>query len=172
MRGNGKRIIAALWLAVSLGQVATALGQARTVYQTGFEAEHDFDIEFTLIGQDGWEGEGTGGNGLVENNFADMGQQAYLGYWPPEEDGETFTSLWQPVDAIEPEETRITAKVLLMFVDSTNGHRDDFRWTLYNDNVQRLVTLDFDTVTRNINYALDDDLFLPTGYSFEFEALY
>ena len=172
MRGNSKRIIAAIWLAAAIGQAVTAIGQARTVYHTGFEAEHDFDIEFTLIGLGGWQGEGTGGNGLLENNFEGMGQQAYLGYWPAEEAVETYTSLWQPVKGIGPEETRITVTVLLMFVDSTNNHRDDFRWTLYNDKVQRLVTLDFDTVTRNINYALDDDLFLPTGYSFEFEALY
>ncbi|MDP6794808.1 MAG: hypothetical protein QF721_10570 [Verrucomicrobiota bacterium] len=172
MRGNSERVIAAFWLALSIGQPATALCQARTVYHTGFEAKQDFDIEFTLMGQGGWQGEGTGGNGLVEDNFEGMGQQAYLGYWPAEEVDETYTSLWQPVKGIGPEETRITVTVLLMFVDSTNGHRDDFRWTLYNDNVQRLVTLDFDNVTRNINYALDDDLFLPTGYSFEYEALY
>ena len=172
MRGNSERVIAAFWLAVSLGQAATAFGQARTVYHTGFEAKQDFDIEFTLIGQGGWEGEGTGGNGLLENNFEGMGQQAYLGFWPAEEVDEIYTSLWQPIKGIGPEETQITVTVLLMFVDSTNGHRDDFRWTLYNDNVQRLVTLDFDNATQNINYALEDDLFLPTGYSFEYEALY
>ena len=113
-----------------------------------------------------------GGNGLVENNIDGMGQQAYIGYWPPEEATETFTSLWWPVEGIEPEETKVTVTVLMMIVDSTNGQRDDFRWTLYNDNVQRLVTLDFDNGTRNINYSLDDDIFLPTGYSFEYEALY
>ena len=172
MRGSSKRFVAAFWLAVSIGQGETAIGQARTVYHTGFEAKQDFEMEFTLIGQGGWEGEGTGGNGLVENNFEGMGQQAYLGYWPAEEADETFTGLWLPVRDIEPEETRITVTMLLMFVDSTNGQRDDFRWTLFNDNVQRLVTLDFDNATRNINYALDDDIFLPTGYSFDHEALY
>ena len=172
MSGNSERIIAAFWFAVSLAQPASALAQARTVYQTGFEAKQDFDIEFTLIGQGGWEGEGTGGNGLLEDNFEGMGQQAYLGFWPAEEVDEIYTSLWQPIKGIGPEETQITVTVLLMFVDSTNGHRDDFRWTLYNDNVQRLVTLDFDNATQNINYALEDDLFLPTGYSFEYEALY
>ena len=129
-------------------------------------------MEFTLIGQGGWQGEGTGGNGLLENNFEGMGQQAYIGYWPPEEATEAFTSLWRPVEGIEPEETKVTVTVLMMIVDSTNGQRDDFRWTLYNDNVQRLVTLDFDNGTRNINYSLDDDIFLPTGYSFDHEALY
>ena len=172
MSGETRCAIGACWLAAWLGLAATALGQTRTLHHSGFEPEQDFDMEFTLIGQGGWQGEGTGGNGLLENNFEGMGQQAYIGYWPPEEATETFTSLWRPVEGIEPEETKVTVTVLMMIVDSTNGQRDDFRWTLYNDNVQRLVTLDFDNGTRNINYSLDDDIFLPTGYSFEYEALY
>jgi hypothetical protein len=172
MRGITNRFIAAFWLAMPLGQSATALGQARTLYHSDFEPEQDFDMEFALIGQGGWEGEGTGGTGLVKNNFEGMGHQAYIGYWPPEEATETFTSLWRSVEGISPEETRITVTMLMMIIDSTNDQRDDFRWTLYNDNVHRLITLDFDNETRNINYALDDDIFLPTGYSFEHEALY
>ena len=50
----------------------------------------------------------------------------------------------------------------MMIVDSTNAQSDDFRWAVYNSEVQRLVTLDFDNETRNINYALDDNIFLPT----------
>ena len=172
MRRETKCAIGTCWLAIWFGLATYALGQERTVYYTGFESEQDFDMEFTLIGQGGWQGEGTGGNGLLENNFEGMGQQAYIGYWPPEEATEAFTSLWRPVEGIEPEETKVTVTVLMMIVDSTNGQRDDFRWTLYNDNVQRLVTLDFDNGTRNINYSLDDDIFLPTGYSFDHEALY
>jgi hypothetical protein len=60
----------------------------------------------------------------------------------------------------------------MMIIASTNGQRDDFRWAVYNDKGQRLVTLDFDGETKNINYALDDNIFLPTGYSFENEAPY
>jgi len=173
MRGKTRRTIAACWLAVSLGLAGTtALGQARTVYYSGFELGQDYDAEFTLIDQDDWQGEGTGGNGLVEDDFEGLGQQGYIGYWPPEEDGETFTSLWRPVKGVDPEETKVTFTVLIMIIDSTNDQRDDFRWAVYNSDVQRLVTLDFDNETRNINYALDDNIFLPTGYSFEHEALY
>jgi len=173
MRGVTRRTIAACWLAVSLGLAnATALGQARTVYYSGFEPGQDYDAEFTLIDQDDWQGEGTGGNGLVEDDFEGLGQQGYIGYWPPEEDGEAFTSLWRPVEGLDPEETKVTFTVLMMIVDSTNDQSDDFRWAVYNSEVQRLVTLDFDNETRNINYALDDNIFLPTGYSFEHEALY
>ena len=172
MRRETKCAIGTCWLAIWFGLATCALGQERTVYYTGFESEQDYDVEFTLIDQDGWLGEGNGGNGLMDNYFEDMGQQAYIGYWPPEEATETFTSLWRSVEGISPEETRITVTMLMMIIDSTNDQRDDFRWTLYNDNVHRLITLDFDNETRNINYALDDDIFLPTGYSFEHEALY
>ncbi len=172
MRRETKCAIGTCWLAIWFGLATCALGQERTVYYTGFESEQDYDVEFTLIDQDGWLGEGNGGNGLMDNYFEDMGQQAYIGYWPPEEATEPFTSLWRPVDGIGPEETRITVTMLMMIVDSTNDRRDDFRWTLYNDNVRRLMTLDFDNETRNINYALDDDIFLPTEYGFEHEAVY
>ncbi len=172
MRRETKCAIGTCWLAIWFDLATCALGQERTVYYTGFESEQDYDVEFTLIDQDGWLGEGNGGNGLMDNYFEDMGQQAYIGYWPPEEATEPFTSLWRPVDGIGPEETRITVTMLMMIVDSTNDRRDDFRWTLYNDNVRRLMTLDFDNETRNINYALDDDIFLPTEYGFEHEAVY
>ena len=59
MRGKTRRTIAACWLVVSLGLAsATALGQARTLYYSGFEPGQDYDAEYTLIGQDGWQGEG------------------------------------------------------------------------------------------------------------------
>ena len=172
MRRETKCAIGTCWLAIWFGLATCALGQERTVYYTGFESEQDYDVEFTLIDQDGWLGEGNGGNGLMDNYFEDMGQQAYIGYWPPEEATELFTSLWRPVEGIGPEETRITVTMLMMIVDSTNDQRDDFQWILYNDNVRRLMTLDFDNETRNINYALDDDVFLPTEYGFEHEAVY
>jgi len=173
MRGKTRRTIAACWLAVSIGLAGTtALGQARTVYYSGFEPEQDYDAEFTLIDQDDWQGEGTGGNGLVEDDFEGLGQQGYIGYWPPLEDSEEYTSLWRSVEGIGQEETKVTFTVLMMIVDSDNDQSDDFRWAVYNSEVQRLVTLDFDNETRNINYALDDNIFLPTGYSFEHEALY
>jgi len=173
MRGKTRRTIVACWLAVSLGLAGTtALGQARTVYYSGFEPGQDYDAKHPIIDQDDWQGEGTGGNGLVEDNFEGLGQQGYIGYWPPLEDSEEYTSLWRSVEGIGQEETKVTFTVLMMIVDSTNDQSDDFRWTVYNSEVQRLVTLDFDNETRNINYALDDNIFLPTGYSFEHEALY
>ncbi|MEE2947733.1 MAG: hypothetical protein VX392_05400 [Verrucomicrobiota bacterium] len=178
MRRETKCTIGTCWLAIWFGLTTSALSQERTVYYTGFESEQGYDMEITLIGQDEWHGAGkegiipTGGNGLIRDYIENLGQQGYIGYWPPEEATEPFTSLWRPVKGIGPEETRITVTMLMMIVDSTNDQRDDFRWTLYNNNVRRLMTLDFDNETRNINYALDDDILLPTGYRFKHETLY
>ena len=82
MMGETRRTIAACWLVAWLGLATNALGQVRTLYYSDFEQGRDYDMEFTLIGQGGWQGEGTGGNGLVENNFEGLGQQGYIGYWP------------------------------------------------------------------------------------------
>ena len=71
MRRETKCAIGTCWLAIWFGLATCALGQERTVYYTGFESEQDYDMEFTLIDQDGWHGEGnggiipTGGNGLT-----------------------------------------------------------------------------------------------------------
>jgi len=157
-------------MAISLAQAPSALGQARTLYYSGFEAEQDYNIEFTLIDQDGWLGEGTGGNGLVENYFEGMSQQGYIGFYPP--NFLNLLNLWRPIKDIKPEETKITFSVLMMIVDSTNGHRDDFRWSVYNRDEQHLVTLDFENETKKINYTLDNDTFLDTGVSFKNETLY
>ena len=126
----------------------TALGQARTVYYSGFEPGQDYDAKHPIIDQDDWQGEGTGGNGLVEDNFEGLGQQGYIGYWPPLEDSEEYTSLWRSVEGIGQEETKVTFTVLMMIVDSTNDQSDDFRWAVYNSEVQRLVTLDWTSTTK------------------------
>ena len=178
MRWETKCVIGTCWLTIWFGLATCALGQERTVYYTGFESEQDYNMEFTLIGQDGWHGEGndgitpTGGNGLIRDYIEDLGQQGYIGFWPPEKSTEYFVSLWRPIEGIEVTEKIITFSVLMMIVDSTNSQRDDFRWTVYNSDVQRMVTLDFDNETNSINYALDDDVFLPTEYGFEHDAVY
>ena len=56
------------------------LGQGQVLYKTGFEPEEGYDIKYTLAGQAGWLEEGTGGNGLIEGIFQDLGNQAYIGF--------------------------------------------------------------------------------------------
>jgi hypothetical protein len=48
----------------------------------------------------------------------------------------------------------------------TTTNRDDFRWSIYNSQTDRLFTLDFDNHSLGINYLLDDEVFVPTGWSF------
>ena len=51
---------------LTLGVLLTALGQAQVLYETGFEPDEGYDMQFTLAGQGGWLAEGTGGSGLVK----------------------------------------------------------------------------------------------------------
>jgi hypothetical protein len=67
---------------------------------------------------------------------------------------------------------------LMAIWDSTeaadgNFYYDDFRWTVYNKDVNRLFTLDFDNHALEINYALDDgNGFVSTGQTFEPNRIY
>ena len=64
----------------------------------------------------------------------------------------------------------VTFAVTLGIYDSVmTTNRDCFRWSVYNmaNDGERLFTLDFDNMTTNINYELDDEVFVPTGYAFE-----
>lgn len=157
-----------------------------TIYATGFEVEEGFDPEFTIVGQDDWIAFGDGGNGLVDEFFEGEGQQAYIGLFPPEididqlppEEQETagmFFSLLRlvDVDTFPEEAPLIHFRITMEIVDSTNGERDNFRWSAYNIEGQRLFSVDFDNETKDIAYALDDDQgLIPTEFTFDHEGSY
>ena len=67
------------------------------IYHTGFEFAEGYRYGYTLIGQNGWIGSGSGGNGVVTNYFTDAGHQAYIGAFPPAGE-EEFSNVWRPVD--------------------------------------------------------------------------
>lgn len=140
------------------------------IYHTGFEYGEGYRSGYTLIGQNGWVGSGSGGNGIVTNYFPGAGQQAYVGAFGPSQT-EEFFSVWRPVDfaPINPALPMLTFSVRMQIEASTTGlSRDDFRWSVYNTNGARLFSIDFDTSTLSINYLLDDGGgFKPTGYTFE-----
>ena len=95
LRGMPRSAQACLRLAsLTLAVLLTALGQAQVLYETGFEPDEGYDMKFTLAGQGGWLAEGTGGSGLVKETFTDMGNQAYVGFFPPEKDDESYLNLW------------------------------------------------------------------------------
>jgi hypothetical protein len=147
------------------------------LYSTAFEASEGFDGTYTLIGQAGWIGEGTGGNGLVTNFFPGWNQQAFIGYFPPE-GNENSLSVYRPVpySPTPGRSERVRFEVDMCVIDSTNGEYDDFRWSLYNNegvNAQRLFTLNFDNSSYLISYSLDDtNGFLTTDKYFTNTLIY
>jgi hypothetical protein len=144
------------------------------IYSTGFELSEGYDPDFTLEGQNQWIGYGSGGNGIVTNFFEGLGQQAYIGFWPPEEEGETFHTVYRPINLapIPPAQPLVRFSVLMEITDSSNGRWDDFRWSVYNASGVRLFSLDFDNSALLINYALDDGAFVSTGTAFDNEGFY
>ena len=149
--------------------------QSLLIYKTGFEIEEGFNPQYTLIGQNGWTGEGSAWNGLTVDEifFPGFGQQAYIGYsniTPVT----TASVVWRPLNyQITSNYPVIKFSVIFQIKDSSNGHYDDFRWSVYNTNDQRLFSIDFDNETLNINYSLDTaGEFYSTGYSFFNYGLY
>jgi len=139
--------------------LVAAQGTGTNVFFTGFEASEGYDTRYTLVGQQGWLGMGTGGNGLVEDFFPGQGQQAYIGYWPPEHSNETETIVWRPLnfDPVSAGLPVVEFSVLMSIEDSssTNGQYDNFQWQVYNHRTNRLFTLDFDNFYQDISYRLD-----------------
>jgi len=115
------------------------------------------------------------GNGLVTNFFEGEGQQAFVGFSALSGSNDVL-SVWRPINYSPLAEGTpiVRFSVSMAVFDSTVPHFDYFRWSVYNTNNggQRLFSLDFDNTTTNICYLLDDDQFVPTGYSFELEGLY
>ncbi len=155
-------------------RLAAATAAPEVLFYTGFEAAEGYDAGKTLRGQQGWLGEGSGGNGLVRDFFEGLGQQAFVGYAPPAPKDEVL-SVWRPfnVPAPAPERPVWKFSVWMQIVDSTNGEYDDFRWSAYNTEGHRLFSLDFDNATLEINYLLDDGQgFRATGFTFSTEVIY
>jgi hypothetical protein len=145
-----------------------ARGASRVLYETRFEPAEGFDPELTLVGQGGWLGDGNGGNGLVTNFFVGEGQQAFVGYTAPT-NREDFLTVWRPVNHVPgPTNPPVVRFSVLMSVEdsTTTTARDDFRWSAYNVKGERFFSIDFDNEALEINYVLDDDVFVPTGQSF------
>jgi hypothetical protein len=156
-----------MFAAVLLGFVASAASDT-VLYETGFEAQEGYDLNLDLIGQQGWQGLGTGGNGLLTGFFADQGQQAYVGFTGPT--GTDVNLFVFPILDFLPTPctaTNIRFTVDFEIRDSTNGQYDDFYWAVFNSLGTALATLDFDNYSNRIGYAYDgQSTFLPTGVSF------
>ncbi len=158
-------LFAAVWVGGLSGARAV---ESRVLYETQFESAEGFDESLTLVGQGGWLGDGSGGNGLLSGFMDGEGQQAFLGFSAPtNQDG--FLSLWRPVNFV-PGGTNppiVRFSVAFSIEDSSaRTNRDDFRWSVYNSLGDRLFSLDFDNDSLGINTVLDDGKFVDTGWSF------
>ena len=155
-------------LGLLVGLVTTMTGQSndkvtRLLYETSFEGEEGYSTEADLIGQNGWIGfaggdafletSNDGSSGLLTDFLEGEGQQAYIGFVKPDQETSVeFLSLLQPLN-FEPSEgggelVRFTVSVGVL--DSTNGERDNFRWSIYNTEGFRLFSLDFDNETKEV----------------------
>lgn len=184
-QGGKRRLRCYFWLAVMMASAfawpsPSHAAEPEVIYQTGFEPSEGFDLTFTLGGQDAWLQSETWGNGLVTNFFEGMGQQAFVGFFPPEEENEGFVNVWRPLNVDDPAAGGrvIRFRVLMEIIDSTetNANYDCFRWSVYNNNSEnphRFFTIDFDNENLSINYDLDDaENFVSTGFQFQHGGLY
>jgi hypothetical protein len=133
--------------------VVTTGTSAVDLYQTSFERNEaaGYNTNLDLVGQNGWLGVGSGGNGLVADFLIGKGQQAYVGYTPPLA-GDSLLEVYQPIN-----KTVADARfsVSMSVFDSSNTNWDDFYWTVFNQQGNQLFTIDFDNYELKIYYWLE-----------------
>jgi hypothetical protein len=154
----------------------------RVIFETGFERFEGYDPALDLVdalgrGQNGWMAVGQGGNGLLTNLMDGFtGQYAYIGF-QGSTNSSTSVNLFRPFQLV-PDTNSLPVVVFQVTFsirdDSPSGSAsDDFRWSVYTPNDQRLFTLDCHGPDQSLNYALDDGKgFIGTGYQFEYGVVY
>ncbi len=155
------------WLILA-GISPLAATAATNVYSTSFEAGEGYSTNLDLIGQNGWTGQGSGGNGVVTKFFPGQGQQAYIGFSPPNPTNAQLF-VWHPLNytPLAANTPVVTFSVLMAITDSSNGEYDDFLWSVFNSRGDNLFALDFFNGDTGIYYLLGGDTsYVPTGRSF------
>lgn len=143
-----------------------------TLFETGFEASESYSATAQLSGQNEWTNAGNGSNGILNEYFEGMGQQAYIGSRIPR-GGSASTFVWRPINYAPVAGDKITFDVTMQIVDSTNYTYDDFAWAVYNKEGKTLFRLHFDNQTLELGYELDDGQgFQSTGYYFDNFTVY
>ena len=167
------RAIGVLVLASLLG--CPHLRAATNVYSTQFEPAEGYNNNLDLVGQQGWTSESTstGWNGLTDGYINGQGQHAYIGFAAPPNASDLIT--WRPINfnALAAGLPIVKFSVQMQVTDSPNEQYDNFRWSIYNMQGNRLFSLDFDNFYLDVNYLLDgtNELFL-TGIRFTNEVTY
>src|SRR5262249_25421167 len=126
-------------------------GASIPVYNTGFEQSQGYNQLFELIGQQGWIGVGSGQTGVFPDAFQ-TNQVAFIGHYTPASD-ESFTSVWTPLNVPTiPAGYIARFSVDISITDSMNREYDEFRWSVYNTNSDRLFTIVFDNYSLGVLY--------------------
>jgi len=143
---------------VLLSQPHHASAAITNIYFTAFEATNGYNTNLTLIGQQGWIGDGNGDNGVVNQYLLGLGQQALLGGFSPLPADESLI-VWRPIDftPVASGYPIVKFSVLMNIADSLNNQWDTFRWSVYNIQGDRLFSLDFDNYPDylDVGYRLD-----------------
>ena len=135
----------------------TAHAAVTNVFSTQFESAEGYDPALDLVGQLGWDGSGTGGNGLASGFITNRQQHAYIGYAAPLSTNEDSLVVWKPIDfnPLAANRPIVTFSTLMQISDSVNSRYDNFRWSVYNTQAHRLFSIDFDNYFLDVNYLLD-----------------
>jgi hypothetical protein len=134
----------------------SACAATTNLYATSFETTNGYSIALPLIGQAGWTGQGSNGNGVTNNYVVGQGQQAFVGRSATLPAADIL--VWHPVNfnPLAAGYPLVKFSVFMSIEDSSNGQYDNFRWSVYNTAGIRLFALDFDNYALTINYDLDD----------------
>lgn len=101
-----------------------------------------------------------GGNGILSGFIPGQGQQAYIGFAPPDP-GSDQLYVWRPINfnPLAAGLPVINFSVLMRIADSSNTNYDYFRWSTYNMQGDRLFSIEFDVYALVVNYQLNGTQF-------------
>lgn len=144
------------------------------LYETGFEFEEGFAPSKPLDELNDWSAFGSGSCGLLTNFFPGRGQQAYLGKFQTNFDNK-FLYVWHDINFKPKTNEAAIARFFtsMQIVASTNPHKDEFQWAVYNTELRRLFSINFNNETQLISYSLENEV-APhdTGLSFSNNLTY
>jgi len=152
-------------LLLSLWMIPMAMQSGMDVlYSTGFEFAEGFEDTYELPGQDGWVGypyytntAANNASGIISNPVAPPSQEAFVGFFTPNP-LRSFVSVWKPVDHVPTSKPLVNFEVLMTITPSSTNqpNLDNFRWSVYNIEGDRLFSVDFDNYFLDVSYRLDD----------------
>lgn len=149
-----------------------------TLYETDFE---NFTVgQNRLVGSGGWLGASTGTTngwtgvqGIDQDVEPGVGRSAFLGYYRPPLNT-TFVSVYRPVTyaPLTTGNPIVTFYTVFGIADSTNGFRDNFYISFYNQQRQLLAALNFDNTAAGYGtYRMEGSAYHSTSSTFQRDNL-